>query len=65
LLDIAKRRRNHEQADQIKRISRSPVSWKHINFYGQYEFLNAADNIDLFAIVDWLEEINGGGKSAN
>jgi len=62
-LERANRRGDHEQSDQIKRIS--PVSWKHINFYGQYEFLNGADNIDLFAIVGWWEEINGGGKAAN
>lgn len=63
LLERAKRRGDHEQADQIKRIS--PVSWKHVNFYGQYDFLNAASNIDLSAIVDWLEEINGGKKASN
>ena len=63
LLERANRRGDHEQADQIKRIS--PASWKHINFYGQYDFLNAASNIDLSAIVDWLEETNGSGKAAN
>jgi hypothetical protein len=63
LLERANRRGDHEQAGQIKRIS--PVNWKHVNFYGQYDFLNTADNIDLSAIVDGLEEINGGEKSAN
>ncbi len=63
LLERAKQRGDHEQADQIKRIS--PVSWKHVNFYGQYDFLNAASNIDLSAIVDSLEEINGGKKAPN
>jgi TnpA family transposase len=63
LLERANRRGDHKQADQIKRIS--PVSWKHVNFYGQYDFLNAAGNVDLAAIVDGLEEINGGEKSAN
>jgi hypothetical protein len=53
LLERANRRGDYEQADRIKRIS--PVSWKHINFYGQYNFLNAAGNIDLSAIVDCLE----------
>jgi TnpA family transposase len=63
LLERAERRGDHEQADQIKRVS--PVSWKHVNFYGQYDFLEAAGAIDLSAIVDWLEEVNGGGKTAN
>ena len=63
LLERANRRGDHEQVDQIKRIS--PVSWKHVNFYGQYDFLNSVDDIDLFAIVDGLEKINGNGKAAN
>jgi hypothetical protein len=41
------------------------VSWKHVNFYGQYNFLETTAGIDLSAIVDWLEESNGGGKAAN
>ena len=44
---------------QIKSNALVHVSWKHVNFYGQYDFLNAAGNIDLSAIVDGLEEING------
>lgn len=32
LLERVNRRGDHEQADRIKRIS--PVSWKHVNFYG-------------------------------
>ncbi len=63
LLERAERRGDHELADKIKRVS--PVSWKHVNFYGQYEFLEAAGAIDLSAIVDWLEEFNGGAKPAN
>jgi TnpA family transposase len=63
LLGRAERRGDQEQADQIKRVS--PVSWKHINFYGQYDFLEAAGAIDLSAIVDCLEEFNCAGKAAN
>ena len=63
LLERAERRGDHEQADQIKRVS--PVSWKHVNFYGQYDFLEAAGAIDLSAIADWLEGFNGSGKTAN
>ena len=54
---------DREQADQIKRVS--PVSWKHVNFYGKYNFLETAADIDLSAIVDWLEAFYGGGKVAN
>jgi len=52
---------DQEQSDRIKRVS--PVSWKHINFYGEYSFRETATGIDLSAIVDWLEAFNyGGGK---
>jgi hypothetical protein len=44
------------RSNQIKRIN--PISWKHVNFYGQYDFLNAAGNIDLSSIVDRLQKIN-------
>ena len=63
LLERAERRGDHELADKIKRVS--PVSWKHVNFYGQYDFLEAAGLVDLSAIVDGLEEFNGSGKAAN
>jgi len=63
LLERAERRGDHELADKIKRVS--PVSWKHVNFYGQYDFLEAAGLVDLSAIVDGLEEVNGDGKAAN
>ena len=43
----------------------SPVSWRHVNFYGQYDFLESTETIDLSEIVDLLEEVNGGGKAAN
>ncbi len=63
LLERKEQQGNQEQADQLKRVS--PVSWKHINFYGKYNFLEAAIDIDLSAIVDWLEVLYGGGKGAN
>jgi hypothetical protein len=62
-LERANRRGDHEQANRIKRIS--PVSWKHVNFYGQYDFLNAASDIDLAAIADCLEEIKTDNKFSN
>lgn len=61
LLELAERRGDYEQANQIKRVS--PVSWKHVNFYGQDNFLETTGGIDLSAIVDWLEAFNGNGKS--
>ena len=43
-------------------MSANPLN---VDFYGQYDFLNAAGNIDLSAIMDGLEEINGSGKATN
>jgi len=63
LLERKEQQGDQAQADQIKRVS--PVSWKHVNFYGKYNFLETATDIDLSAIVDWLEEFYGGGKGAN
>ena len=47
---------NQEQTNQIKRVS--PVSWKHVNFYGEYNFRETPDGIDLAKIVDWVEVLN-------
>jgi TnpA family transposase len=63
LLERAVQRGDHEQAEKIKRIS--PVIWKHINFFGQYVFRETAGDIDLSAIVDWLEAFNRGFPAAN
>ena len=63
LLERKEQQGDQAQADQIKRMS--PVSWKHVNFYGKYNFLETATDIDLSAIVDWLEAFYGGGKGAN
>jgi len=40
----------------------SPVSWKHVNFYGEYNFRETPDGIDLAKIVDWVEVLNGDPK---
>ncbi|MGO8901140.1 MAG: hypothetical protein ACLQU5_22705 [Isosphaeraceae bacterium] len=32
--ELLEREKDFELADRIKRIS--PVSWKHVNFYGEY-----------------------------
>jgi len=51
---------NQEQTNQIKRVS--PVSWKHVNFYGEYNFRETPDGIDLAKIVDYMEAFNGDPK---
>jgi hypothetical protein len=45
LLECAEREKDFELADPIKRIS--PVSWKHVNFYGEYTFRDIGDVVDL------------------
>jgi len=47
---------NQEQTNQIKRVS--PVSWKHVNFYGEYNFRETPSSIDLTEIVNWVETFN-------
>ncbi len=47
---------NEKVASQIKKIS--PISWKHINFYGEYNFSTNSDEIDLNKIVDLIESLN-------
>ncbi len=47
---------NQEQTDHIKRVS--PVSWKHINFYGKYHFCEPSEGIDLTTMVDGVEALN-------
>ncbi|MCL4352231.1 MAG: Tn3 family transposase, partial [Firmicutes bacterium] len=42
---VLERQGNQEQLDHIKRVS--PVSWKHINFYGKYNFCEPSEGIDL------------------
>lgn len=51
---------NQEQSDQIKRVS--PVSWKHVNFYGEYNFRETPDDIDISKIVDWVDAFNSNPK---
>lgn len=58
LLERTEQREDHALVDKFKRIS--PVSWKNINFYGQYSFLEPMSSIDLSGIADSLEALNGG-----
>ena len=55
LLARKERQNDVDQAEQIKRIS--PVSWKHVNFYGKYTFRDIGAVIDLMQMVNTLETI--------
>ncbi|MCP4902511.1 MAG: transposase, partial [bacterium] len=50
LLEYADREKDFELADRIKRIS--PVSWKHVNFYGEYTFRDFGEVIDLEQMIN-------------
>jgi len=52
LLEYAERVKDFDLADRIKRIS--PVSWKHVNFYGEYTFKEISVIIDLERIISQL-----------
>ena len=52
LLEYAEREKDFDLADRIKRIS--PVSWKHVNFYGEYTFRELAEINDLGRIISQL-----------
>ena len=52
ILDYAERTKDFELADRIKPIS--PVSWKHVNFYGEYTFRDPGEVVDLDQMVSRL-----------
>lgn len=52
LLEFAEREKKFDLADRIKRIS--PVSWKHVNFYGEYKFQEIVNIIDLAQMINRL-----------
>ena len=52
ILEFAEREKNFGLADRIKRIS--PVSWKHVNFYGEYKFQEIGNIIDLAQMINRL-----------
>ena len=54
-LEYAEREKNIELADRIKQIS--PVSWKHVNFYGKYIFRDDGEVVDLDQMVSRLVAI--------
>jgi TnpA family transposase len=52
LLEYAEREKDFDLGERVKRIS--PVSWKHVNFYGEYTFRDIGDVIDLGGMVNRL-----------
>jgi CheY-like chemotaxis protein len=52
LLEYAEREKDFELADRIKQIS--PVSWKHVNFCGEYTFQDIGDVVDLEQLIHRL-----------
>ena len=62
LLEHAERRQDYQQADAIKRAN--PASWKHVNLYRAYSFLEIGDEVDLQGLVNLLEAARGRGVAA-
>jgi hypothetical protein len=48
--------------DVIKRAN--PASWKHVNLYGAYSFLDIGDEVDLQELVNLLEAARGRDAAA-
>jgi TnpA family transposase len=63
LLEYAEREEDIELADHIKRIS--PVSWKHVNFYGKYIFRDTGEVVDLDQMISRLMAIGWEGAVPN
>jgi hypothetical protein len=62
LLERAERRQDYQRTDAIKRAN--PASWKHVNLYGAYSFLDIGDGVDLQELVNLLEAARGRGAAA-
>ena len=58
----AERQQDYQRADAIKRAN--PASWKHVNLYGAYSFLDIGDGVDLQELVNLLEAARGGCAAA-
>ena len=63
LLERAERRQDYQRADPIKRAN--PASWKHVNLYGAYSFLDIGDGVDLQELVNLLEASRGTGPATS
>src|SRR5260370_12064668 len=59
LFEYAEREKNIELADRIKQIS--PVSWKHVNFYGKYIFCDDCEVVELDQLLSQLMAIEWEG----
>jgi fumarate reductase subunit C len=57
-MDYAEGEKNFDLADRIKHIS--PVSWKHVNFYGEYTFREIGNIIDLAQVINRLIALESG-----
>ena len=62
LLERAERRQDYQPTDAIKRAN--PASWKHVNLYGAYSFLDIGDGVDLQELVNLLEAARGRDAAA-
>ncbi len=63
LLEYADRKKDFELADRIKGIS--PVSWKHVNFFGAYMFRNIDEIIDLEQMISRWAALRRDSTQAN
>jgi len=54
LLEKKEKLEQFEEAAIIKKIP--PVAWRHINFYGQFEFHDNGDAINIDEIIESLDE---------
>ena len=57
LLERAERRQDYQRADAIKRAN--PASWKHVNLYGAYSFLDIGDGANSKGLVNLLAAARG------
>ena len=55
LLEYAESKKDFELANRIKTIS--PVSWKHVNFYGKYHFRDTGEIVDFDQMISRLAEL--------
>ena len=62
LLERTERKQDYQRADAIKRAN--PASWKHVNLYGAYSFLDIGDGVDLRELVNLSEAARGRGAAA-
>ena len=53
---------DYQRADAIKRAN--PASWKQVNLYGAYTFLDIGDGVDLQELVILLEAARDGCAAA-